>query len=137
MVNVCVFTCLLGVKNQDAELLHTVWIKNRGESREKKKGKMSFEFILLFLVSMLSSLWLTICKWFLMFQTLEEKFKAMEAHKEKERNVEKEESKLRQRLCFKAKPLPNFYKHRPKSTDQTKKVSSSSFIFNCFAKEHI
>ncbi|KAG5405284.1 hypothetical protein IGI04_011403 [Brassica rapa subsp. trilocularis] len=58
---------------------------------------------------------------------LEEKFKAMEAQKEKkekeeERSVEKEESKLRQRLCFKAKPLPNFYKHRPKSTDQTKKA---------------
>ncbi|KAH0917498.1 hypothetical protein HID58_025158 [Brassica napus] len=53
-------------------------------------------------------------------QTLEEKFKAMEAHKEKERNVEKEESKLRQRLCFKAKPLPIFYKQRPQSTDQTK-----------------
>ena len=28
---------------QDAELLHTIWIKNRGESREKKKGKMNFE----------------------------------------------------------------------------------------------
>ncbi|XP_013623708.1 PREDICTED: PH domain-containing protein DDB_G0287875 [Brassica oleracea var. oleracea] len=57
---------------------------------------------------------------------LEEKFKAMEAQKEKEeeqeRSVEKEESKLRQRLCFKAKQLPNFYKHRPKSTDQTKKA---------------
>ncbi|CAN7048654.1 unnamed protein product [Brassica rapa subsp. trilocularis] len=68
-------------------------------------------------------------------QTLEEKFKATEAQKEKERNVEKEESKLRQRLCFKAKPLPNFYKQRPQSTDQTKKVSSSSFI--CYANEHI
>nr|VDC81192.1 unnamed protein product [Brassica rapa] len=73
-------------------------------------------------------------------QKLEEKFKAMEAQKEKEneeRSVEKEESKLRQRLCFKAKPLPNFYKHRPKSTDQTKKVSLSSFIYKCYAKEHI
>ncbi|CAN6981102.1 unnamed protein product [Brassica oleracea var. botrytis] len=75
-------------------------------------------------------------------QKLEEKFKAMEAQKEKkeeeqERSVEKEESKLRQRLCFKAKPLPNFYKHRPKSTDQTKKVSSSSFIYKCYAKEHM
>ncbi|KAG5378258.1 hypothetical protein IGI04_026100 [Brassica rapa subsp. trilocularis] len=113
---------------KDAELLHTVWIKNRGQSREKKKGKMSFEFIFLFLVSMLSSLWLTICKWFLMFQTLEEKFKATEAQKEKERNVEKEESKLRQRLCFKAKPLPNFYKQRPQSTDQTKKRDSFSYF---------
>jgi hypothetical protein len=42
--------------------------------------------------------------------------------KAEERSVEKEESKLRQRLCFKAKPLPNFYKQRPKSTDQTKKA---------------
>ncbi|XP_020885947.1 protein WVD2-like 7 isoform X2 [Arabidopsis lyrata subsp. lyrata] len=55
---------------------------------------------------------------------LEEKFKAMEPQNQKaeERSVEKEESKLRQRLCFKAKPLPNFYKQRPKSTDQTKKA---------------
>ncbi|KFK37633.1 hypothetical protein AALP_AA3G008500 [Arabis alpina] len=55
---------------------------------------------------------------------LEEKFKAMETENQKheERSVEKEESKLRQRLCFKAKPLPNFYKQRPKSTDQTKKA---------------
>ncbi|KAF8091473.1 hypothetical protein N665_0445s0057 [Sinapis alba] len=54
---------------------------------------------------------------------LEEKFKAMEEQKE-ERSVGKEEesSKLRQRLCFKAKPLPNFYKQRPKSTDQAKKA---------------
>ncbi|CAL9219272.1 unnamed protein product, partial [Arabidopsis halleri] len=53
----------------------------------------------------------------------EEKLKAMEPQNQKaeERSVEKEESKLRQRLCFKAKPLPNFYKQRPKSTDQTKK----------------
>ncbi|CAH2055389.1 unnamed protein product, partial [Thlaspi arvense] len=57
---------------------------------------------------------------------LEDKFKAMEAQNQKpeEMSVGKEESKLRQRLCFKAKPLPNFYKQRPKSTDQTKKVSS-------------
>lgn len=66
--------------------------------------------------------------WFLKFQKLEEKFKATERENQKaeERSVEKEESKLRQRLCFKAKPLPNFYKKRPKSTDQTKKVSSLS-----------
>ncbi|RID53038.1 hypothetical protein BRARA_G00465 [Brassica rapa] len=61
-------------------------------------------------------------------KTLEEKFKAMEAHKEKERNVEKEESKLRQRLCFKAKPLPIFYKQRPQSTDQTKKAFGDETI---------
>ncbi|CAH8385766.1 unnamed protein product [Eruca vesicaria subsp. sativa] len=55
---------------------------------------------------------------------LEEKFKAAQKEKEEEeeRSVGKEESKLRQRLCFKAKPLPNFYKQRPKSTDQTKKA---------------
>ncbi|XP_019098189.1 PREDICTED: protein WVD2-like 7 isoform X3 [Camelina sativa] len=59
---------------------------------------------------------------------LEEKFKAMDEPQdakkpEKERSVEKEGSKLRQRLCFKAKPLPNFYKQRPKCTDdQTKKA---------------
>ncbi|XP_024014857.1 protein WVD2-like 7 isoform X2 [Eutrema salsugineum] len=56
---------------------------------------------------------------------LEDKFKAMEPQNEnplEERSVGKEESKLRQRLCFKAKPLPNFYKQRPKSTDQTKKA---------------
>ncbi|VVA96032.1 unnamed protein product [Arabis nemorensis] len=60
---------------------------------------------------------------------LEDKFKAMETQDQKpeERSVEKEESKLRQRLCFKAKPLPNFYKQRPKSTDQTKKVSKLVF----------
>jgi hypothetical protein len=58
------------------------------------------------------------------FQKLEGKFKEMETQNQKaeERSVEKEESKLRQRLCFKAKPLPNFYKQRPKSTDQTKKA---------------
>ncbi|WZZ03356.1 hypothetical protein YC2023_089277 [Brassica napus] len=64
----------------------------------------------------------------LLHTTLEEKFKAMEAHKEKERNVEKEESKLRQRLCFKAKPLPIFYKQRPQSTDQTKKAFGDETI---------
>ncbi|XP_010435658.1 PREDICTED: protein WVD2-like 7 isoform X2 [Camelina sativa] len=60
---------------------------------------------------------------------LEEKFKAMDDEpqndkkSEKERSVEKEGSKLRQKLCFKAKPLPNFYKQRPKCTDdQTKKA---------------
>ncbi|CAA7038717.1 unnamed protein product [Microthlaspi erraticum] len=53
---------------------------------------------------------------------LEDKFKSMETQKPEEMSVEKEESKLRQRLCFKAKPLPNFYKQRPKSTDQSKKA---------------
>ncbi|XP_023642159.1 protein WVD2-like 7 isoform X2 [Capsella rubella] len=64
---------------------------------------------------------------------LEEKFKAMDEtqdkdkkQEEEERSMEKEGSKLRQRLCFKAKPLPNFYKQRPKCTDQIKKVSSRS-----------
>ncbi|KAL1211268.1 Protein WVD2-like 7 [Cardamine amara subsp. amara] len=59
---------------------------------------------------------------------LEEKFKEMEAENEQrqatveERSVEKERRKLKEKLCFKAKPLPNFYKQRPKSTDQTKKA---------------
>jgi len=70
------------------------------------------------------------------FQKLEGKFKEMETQNQKaeERSVEKEESKLRQRLCFKAKPLPNFYKQRPKSTDQTKKVSLLSLIAKCMCE---
>lgn len=108
---------------QDTELFHTVWLKNRGESREKKKGKFFFSFP--FLVSTLSScrVQLFVNGLLDVFQKLEEKFKAMEEEKEEERrSVGNKESKLRQRLCFKAKPLPNFYKQRPKSTDQTNKV---------------
>ncbi|XP_010550182.1 PREDICTED: protein WVD2-like 7 isoform X2 [Tarenaya hassleriana] len=60
---------------------------------------------------------------------LEEKFKTTEAQKQQEEkaaatqdSVEKEKSKPRRTLCFKARPLPNFYKQRPKPTDQTKKA---------------
>jgi len=33
------FNQVIGKQKQDTELFYTVWLKNRGESREKKKGK--------------------------------------------------------------------------------------------------
>jgi hypothetical protein len=40
--------------------------------------------------------------------------------------AETEIRKLRQTLCFKAKPLPNFYKERKEQQSEIKKVS---FLF--------
>lgn len=97
----------------------------RTEERAERRKKASFFFSFPFLVSTLSScrVQLFVNGLLDVFQKLEEKFKAMEEEKEEERrSVGNKESKLRQRLCFKAKPLPNFYKQRPKSTDQTNKV---------------
>ena len=37
--------------------------------------------------------------------------------------AETEIRKLRQTLCFKARPLPNFYKERKEPKDEIKKVS--------------
>lgn len=106
--------------------------EERAERRKKARRDSTHHFFLSAVLSLRHSLY-----WFLVLQKLEEKFKTM-VEPEKERSVEKEESKLRQRLCFKAKPLPNFYKQRPKTTDQTKKVSSLSLIVkgmcHCFLK---
>ncbi|XP_019426643.1 PREDICTED: protein WVD2-like 7 isoform X1 [Lupinus angustifolius] len=58
---------------------------------------------------------------------LEEKFNANEAQKVQLHTKLKEKTeteimrKLRQSFCFKAKPLPDFYKERKTSTDETKK----------------
>ncbi|XP_075673006.1 protein WVD2-like 7 isoform X3 [Castanea sativa] len=58
---------------------------------------------------------------------LEEKFNANEAQKVQLQTTLKEKAeteirKLRQTLCFKARPLPNFYKERREPKDEIKKV---------------
>ncbi|CAL0321653.1 unnamed protein product [Lupinus luteus] len=58
---------------------------------------------------------------------LEEKFNAYEAQKVQQHTKVKEKkdteimSKLRRSFCFKARPLPDFYKERKASKDETKK----------------
>ncbi|KAL3526346.1 hypothetical protein ACH5RR_011002 [Cinchona calisaya] len=59
-------------------------------------------------------------------QKLEEKFNSKEVHKVQLQTKFKEKAelelrKLRQSFCFKARPLPNFYKERETQNNQTKK----------------
>ncbi|XP_050270948.1 protein WVD2-like 7 isoform X1 [Quercus robur] len=61
---------------------------------------------------------------------LEEKFNANEAQKVQLQTTLKEKAeteirKLRQTLCFKARPLPNFYKERKEPKDEIKKVPAT------------
>uniref|UniRef100_A0A0R0EIN2 TPX2 C-terminal domain-containing protein n=1 Tax=Glycine max TaxID=3847 RepID=A0A0R0EIN2_SOYBN len=64
---------------------------------------------------------------------LEEKFNANEAQKEQLHTKLKEKTeteiirKLRQSFCFKARPLPDFYKERKTSTNETKKDPLTHF----------
>ncbi|KAG4926831.1 hypothetical protein JHK82_052620 [Glycine max] len=66
-------------------------------------------------------------------QKLEEKFNANEAQKEQLHTKLKEKTeteiirKLRQSFCFKARPLPDFYKERKTSTNETKKDPLTHF----------
>ncbi|XP_031265059.1 protein WVD2-like 7 isoform X2 [Pistacia vera] len=60
-------------------------------------------------------------------EKLEEKFNASQAQKIQQQATLKEKAetelrKLRQSLCFKARPLPNFYKERSASKNEIKKV---------------
>ncbi|KAJ4729372.1 protein WVD2-like 7 [Melia azedarach] len=59
-------------------------------------------------------------------EKLEERFNANQAQKIQEQATLKEKAetemrKLRQTICFKARPLPDFYKERPTPKDQVKK----------------
>ncbi|KAF5457330.1 hypothetical protein F2P56_021440 [Juglans regia] len=59
---------------------------------------------------------------------LEDKFNANDAQKlllqtKRKEKAETEIRKLRQSLCFKARPLPNFYKERKEQQDEIQKVS--------------
>ncbi|XP_044503976.1 protein WVD2-like 7 isoform X2 [Mangifera indica] len=61
-------------------------------------------------------------------EKLEEKFNANQAQKIQQQATLKEKAetelkKLRQSLCFKARPLPNFYKERSASKNEMKKVT--------------
>ncbi|XP_021890303.1 protein WVD2-like 4 isoform X2 [Carica papaya] len=63
-------------------------------------------------------------------EKLEEKFKATEVKKQLQQATLKEKAeieikKLRQTLCFKARPLPDFYKERRTPKNQTEKVPST------------
>ncbi|XP_044465209.1 protein WVD2-like 7 [Mangifera indica] len=63
-------------------------------------------------------------------EKLEETFNANQAQKIQHRatlqgKAETELRKLRQSLCFKARPLPNFYKERAASKDEMKKVPTT------------
>ncbi|XVE84091.1 hypothetical protein DITRI_Ditri16bG0141500 [Diplodiscus trichospermus] len=60
-------------------------------------------------------------------QRLEEKFNVIQEHKVQQQTTLKEKAetelkKLRQSFCFKARPLPDFYKERRPTKDQMQKV---------------